>query len=78
MLRITGGTIFDPANGINGEVRDLFIDQGRFVVQPHNESDPEDFLHPLFGDLYTMSFENYPVEMDRIEHPEIQECDSVS
>ena len=31
MLRITGGKIFDPASGINGEVRDLCVDGGRFV-----------------------------------------------
>ncbi len=31
MLRITGGTVYDPANGINGEVKDLCIDDGRFV-----------------------------------------------
>ena len=30
MLRITGGTIYDPANGINGEVRDLYIADGKF------------------------------------------------
>ena len=24
MLRITGGTVYDPANGINGEVRDPY------------------------------------------------------
>ena len=30
MLRITGGTIGDPANGINGEVRDLYIADGKF------------------------------------------------
>ncbi len=32
MLRITGGQIYDPANGINGEVRDLCIDDGKFVA----------------------------------------------
>ena len=32
MLRITGGKVYDPANGINGEVRDLFIQDGRFVA----------------------------------------------
>ena len=31
MIRITGGKIFDPANGINGQVRDLCIDGGKFV-----------------------------------------------
>src|SRR4029078_8486940 len=35
MLRITGGKIYDPANGINGEIKDLFIDDaGRFVSAP--------------------------------------------
>lgn len=33
MLRITGGKVYDPANGIDGEVKDLFIgDDGRFVA----------------------------------------------
>jgi len=32
MLRITGGKVFDPANGIDGEIKDLFIDDsGRFT-----------------------------------------------
>ena len=31
MLRITGGTVYDPANGINGEVRDLYVEDGKFV-----------------------------------------------
>ena len=31
MLRITGGTVYDPANGINGEVRDLDVEDGKFV-----------------------------------------------
>jgi formylmethanofuran dehydrogenase subunit A len=31
-LRITGGAIHDPANGIDGDVRDLCIDGGRIVA----------------------------------------------
>jgi formylmethanofuran dehydrogenase subunit A len=31
MLRIRGGRVFDPANGINGEVRDVCISEGRIV-----------------------------------------------
>ena len=31
-LRITGGTVHDPANGIDGEVRDICIDDGRIVA----------------------------------------------
>jgi len=31
MLRITGGTVYDPANGVNGVVRDVCIADGRIV-----------------------------------------------
>src|SRR5213594_2508169 len=33
MLRITGGKVYDPANGINGEVKDVAISGGRIVNQ---------------------------------------------
>src|SRR6476661_9377844 len=31
MLRITGGTVYDPANGVDGLVQDLHIANGRIV-----------------------------------------------
>jgi formylmethanofuran dehydrogenase subunit A len=31
-LRITGGAIHDPANGIDGDVRDICVDDGRIVA----------------------------------------------
>lgn len=31
-LRITGGTVHDPANGVDGEVRDICIEDGRVVA----------------------------------------------
>jgi formylmethanofuran dehydrogenase subunit A len=31
-LRITGGTVYDPANGVDGEIRDICVDQGRVVA----------------------------------------------
>ena len=34
LLRISGGTVYDPANGIDGEVRDLWIANGRMVAAP--------------------------------------------
>jgi formylmethanofuran dehydrogenase subunit A len=47
--------------------------EGReFVVQPHYDPAIEDFLRPLFRDHYTMSFENYPVELERMEHAEVR------
>ncbi|UZR27836.1 formylmethanofuran dehydrogenase subunit A [Methylococcus mesophilus] len=31
LIKLTGGTVYDPANGINGQVRNLFIRDGRIV-----------------------------------------------
>ena len=33
MLRITGGKVYDPANDVNGEVRDVCISDGRIVAE---------------------------------------------
>ena len=32
MLRITNGRVYDPANGINGEIRDVCITDGHIVA----------------------------------------------
>src|SRR3954447_26896871 len=32
MLRITGGQVYDPANNVNGEVRNVCISDGRVVA----------------------------------------------
>src|SRR5437870_20516 len=32
MLRITGGKVYDPANNVNGVVRDVCIDGGKIVA----------------------------------------------
>jgi len=34
LLRITGGKVYDPRNGIRGEVRDIWIAEGRVVEAP--------------------------------------------
>ena len=34
LLKLAGGTVHDPANGIDGEVRDVWIDGGRIVAAP--------------------------------------------
>jgi formylmethanofuran dehydrogenase subunit A len=39
-LRIAGGTVYDPANGIDGEVRDICVDGGR-IVQELPDSAPK-------------------------------------
>jgi formylmethanofuran dehydrogenase subunit A len=51
------------------------VSEGReFIARPPSDPAIEDYLRPLFQQYYTMSFDNYPVEMERIEHPEVREC----
>ncbi len=57
-----------------GEIRKTV--EGRdILVQPTYDEKIEDYIRPLFQQYYTMSFDNYPVEMERIEHPDIRPCD---
>ena len=49
-------------------------DGREFVVQPVCDPSIEAFLRPLFQQYYTMSFENYPVELERIERAEVRSC----
>ena len=56
----------------DGEIRET--PHGReFLVKPAYDPDIDDFIRPLFEDCYTMSFENYPVEIERIEHAHVRE-----
>ena len=34
----------------------------------------EDYIRSLFQQYYTMSFDNYPVELERIERPDVHAC----
>jgi len=49
-------------------------DGREYISRPHYAPDTDEFLQPLFEDCYTMQFENYPVEMERIENPDIHDC----
>jgi formylmethanofuran dehydrogenase subunit A len=53
-----------------GEIRHA-VDGRAFVVRPTYDEKIADYLRPLFQQYYTMSFDNYPVELERIEQPEI-------
>jgi formylmethanofuran dehydrogenase subunit A len=56
-----------------GEIRN--VNQGRaFVVKPAFDPAIEEYLRPLFQQVYTMSFENYPVELERVERAEVHSC----
>lgn len=47
LIKLSGGTVYDPANGINGEARDIFIRDGRIVKPGDNER--VDHEYPLKG-----------------------------
>jgi formylmethanofuran dehydrogenase subunit A len=34
LIKLTGGTVYDPANGVDGEVRDIFVEDGYIVAVP--------------------------------------------
>ena len=34
LIKLTGGTVYDPASGIDGQVQNLYVQDGRFVKQP--------------------------------------------
>jgi formylmethanofuran dehydrogenase subunit A len=38
LFKISGGTVYDPANGVDGQVRDIWISDGRIVAPP---ADPQ-------------------------------------
>ncbi len=49
-----------------GDIRN--VGQGReYIVKPVFDEKIEDYLKPLFQQYYTMSFENYPVELERVD-----------
>ena len=44
-----------------------------FVVKPTFDEKIEDFLKPVFQQQYTMSFENYPVELERVHGSQVRD-----
>lgn len=53
-----------------GDIRHR-MDGREFVFRPAFDPAIEDYLRPVFQQCYTMSFENYPVELERVEHAEV-------
>jgi formylmethanofuran dehydrogenase subunit A len=48
LIKLSGGTVYDPANGVSGEVRDMYIEDGRIVAAPPPET-RIDKTHDLKG-----------------------------
>jgi formylmethanofuran dehydrogenase subunit A len=56
-----------------GQLRN--VSNGRqFLVHPAFDDQIEAYLRPLFQKVYTMSFDNYPVEIERLQEPDIKPC----
>jgi formylmethanofuran dehydrogenase subunit A len=55
-----------------GDIRKV-CDGREFVVHPSFDERIEEFLRPWFQQYYTMSFDNYPVEMERVHGLQIAE-----
>jgi len=46
LIKLTGGKVYDPTNGVNGEIRDIFVKDGRIVTpDPSEKVDQEYGLH---------------------------------
>jgi formylmethanofuran dehydrogenase subunit A len=56
-----------------GEVRSV-TDGREIIVRPACDEGIEAYLRPLFQKVYTISFDNYPVEIERLAHAEIRSC----
>ena len=57
-----------------GQVR--AITEGReFICRPKFDEHIEDYIRPQFSKLYTMSFENYPTDLERMHQHDIVECE---
>ncbi|MDF2763604.1 MAG: fwdA2 [Rhodospirillales bacterium] len=44
VLRLVGGRVYDPANGVDGELRDLWIEDGRIIADPGAEVPKHDTI----------------------------------
>ena len=56
-----------------GDIRKM-VDGREFIVRPSYDPSIEEYLRPLFEQHYTMSFDNYPVEPERVEGADISDC----
>jgi len=57
----------------DGQIR--AVANGRdFIVQPSYDDGIGEYLRPLFEKVYTIAFDNYPVEMERIPGVDVRPC----
>jgi formylmethanofuran dehydrogenase subunit A len=56
-----------------GQVRTV-VEGREFVIRPAYDAQIEEYLRPLFQQFYTMSFDNYPVEAERVHGMQLAKC----
>ena len=49
-----------------------------YATKPAYDEKVEDYLKPVFQSCYTMSFENYPVEAERVHGMEVVDRSTAS
>ena len=54
-----------------GQIRKV-VDGREFIVRPTFDQGVEEYLRPLFEEYYTVVFDNYPVELERLEGADIR------
>jgi formylmethanofuran dehydrogenase subunit A len=57
----------------DGQIRTV-VEGREFVVRPAFDARIEEYLRPVFQQLYTISFDNYPVEAERVHGMQVAEC----
>jgi len=56
-----------------GDIRKV-VDGRELIVRPSCDESITEYMRPLFEEYYTISFDNYPVEMHRVDDADIQNC----
>jgi formylmethanofuran dehydrogenase subunit A len=76
------GAVYDPTNGIDGQVCDIWIAGGKIVeppkdygkplhVAPEYDRDVEPDIQRWFEDGYSIRYRNYPVHSDDLNEHEV-------
>ena len=50
LIKLSGGKVYDPANGVDGEIRDIYIRDGEIVTTP-SPDEPLHRIYPLDGKI---------------------------
>lgn len=43
LIKLTGGTVYDPARGVNGQVRDIYIRDGHIIAAPSGTKPDQEY-----------------------------------